>query len=209
MSEVYYIRNWKEDYEVSTDGRAAKPDQKLRSNALKYVRLKVNGHSQRAGYRRLEKLAKTSTRMEGTWAVWCKLLEMAANQERQYRGWILTERQAPATAEDIAFFTGFRLKTIRTALELLSHPQVAWIELRPFDGDCADNRGLQQNSADNCETPRTDAEAFINETDNRTDTQTDSLTKTDTNTERQTTPSDSALLSKVSGGSDRSSGIQS
>ena len=86
---------------------------------------------------------------------------------------------------------------------------MAWIELRPFDPDRLSNNVSPVILPESSGTPEESADAFINETDNRTDTQTYDLTKTDTNAEQQNTPSDSPVLSKISGGSDRSSEIQS
>ena len=161
MTRAYYILDWLETYEVNKHGKAAKSDEILRVHPLRYVRLKVNGHSQRPGYRRIEQIVKTRARLEGVWAVWCKLLEMAANQVRKYRGWILTDRQKPAMAKDIAFFTGFREKTIQMALDLLSNPEVAWLELRPFDPDLLSDSGTPVLPPENAGIPGEAAEAFI------------------------------------------------
>jgi hypothetical protein len=124
------IREWQERYEVNDKGHAARlgaPASKFRQRKLAFVRLKVNGRAKGAGYRRLEAAAGTATALEAAMCLWPKLLEIAADGPPEQRGWILNEEGQPASVRDLQFFTGFRLTTIRTALQVLSHPKVQWI----------------------------------------------------------------------------------
>lgn len=202
MNEAYYIKDWQERYEVTSDDREVKPDQdgrKLRAGPLRYIRYPVSGHTMPVEDGRLKQTAKGPAHYEAALCLWPKLLALAGAQKREYRGWILTERQKPATVDDLVLFTGIRRNTVKSGLELLAHPDVGLIEPCPFPG----------NSAENCEKLQNSANPLITETDNRTDTKTETLTKTDTEKEGQKTPSNSALLSITSGGPDRPSGIQS
>ena len=198
MTKAYRIVGWQDKYEVTSDDREAKPgsvSRTLRVSPLRYIRYPVVGHTMPVEDSRLKQAAKGPAQYEAALCLWPKLLGLAGVQKREYRGWILTERQKPATVDDLALFTGIRRKTIAVGLELLAHADVGLIEFCPFPS----------NSAEDCEKLQNPANPLINETDTKTDTN----TKTDTDTEGQTTPSDSAVLSKVSGESGRPSGIQS
>lgn len=151
MAKAYYIHEWASRYEVTSDGRAAKkghPIEKLQKGPLSYIRLPANGHAKSAEYQRLEWAAKTQARLEAANCVFPRLLQMAGDQDCQWRGWVLDERQRPATPEDIASFNGYRLQTVKVALEVLAYPDVGWIELRPFEPDSAGDCGTQQNTAE-------------------------------------------------------------
>ena len=147
MTEAYYIRGWQDQYEVTSDDREAKPDNKrhkLRAGPLRYVRYHVAGHTMPVEDRRLKQAANGPARYEAALCLWPKLLGLAGAQKREYRGWVLTERQKPATADYLALFTGIRPNIIKVGLELLAHPDVSLIALRPFPPD----------SAENCEGPQ-------------------------------------------------------
>ncbi len=201
MSEAYYIRDWKERYEVTSDDREAKPDQygrkKLRAGPLRYIRYPVAGHTVPIQDQRMKTTAESPSDFEAALCLWPKLLGLAGAQNKDYRGWVLTERQEPAVVDDLVLFTGIRPQTIARALELLAHADVGLIELRPFP----------PNSAEDCEILQDSAKALINDTENRTDTETETETKTDTDTDMKTgtTPSDSVISSRSLDESDRAS----
>jgi len=130
--QAWYIASWAERYEVTDQGRPARKGQAARVRPLAYVRLKVNGFSQGPGYRRLRKATGTCRKLQATFAVWCKLLELSADQVRERRGWILNDQGLPASAEDIAFYTGFSASDIRQAMDVLCSSEVAWIRLKTY-----------------------------------------------------------------------------
>ncbi|MDD4888413.1 MAG: hypothetical protein PHU85_00655 [Phycisphaerae bacterium] len=171
----YRIREWTERYEVDDRGRPAPGARPGRAGPLPFVRLPAFGHVQGAGYRRLARLCGTAARLEACMCVWPKLMELAAHQPRGRRGWILNEKDEPATAEDIAFLTGFRRSTVETALKYLSAQEVRWIEQADFVSDSP------QTSTDLHKPPPSSRKAR-NETE----------TETETDTETEETPS--ALL---------------
>jgi len=133
MAECWRITQWVERYEVGSDGKAltdlTKP---IRATPLPYVRYKVNGHKDGGGYKRLKLVAGTPAKLLSCVAVFSKLLELAADEPRDLRGWILNERDEPATVDDIMLFTGFNKSSINTALQILSDARLAWIELDDF-----------------------------------------------------------------------------
>ncbi len=150
MIKAYYIRGWKDQYEVTSDDREAKPDsagRPLRAGPLRYVRYPVSGHTMPVEDRRLKQAAKGPARYEAALCLWPKLLGLAGAQKREYRGWVLTERQKPATVDDLALFTGIRRKTIAGALELLAHADVGLIEFRPFPLNSEEHCEKLQNPA--------------------------------------------------------------
>lgn len=147
MTRAYRIKEWVERYEVDEKGACARPGKTLRAAPLEYVRWKVNGHIHGPGYRRLIQVAQKPARIEAAIATFAKLLEIAANQDREHRGWILTDRQESATIADLAFYTGFRPKTIELGLDVLCHPDVAWVEVSEFSRICAEFPGVPGNSA--------------------------------------------------------------
>lgn len=122
---IYQINEWIERYEVNTHGRTlAKDDDKLRVMPLEYVRLRVHGHEQGTGYRRLLITAKTKA-ME-VFGIFCKLLEIAANQPRDLRnGFIRNEKGNAATLEEIAFILGVTNSQVKKAMEILC--KIGWL----------------------------------------------------------------------------------
>lgn len=197
------IREWAERYEVDERGGAAKPGSKLRAAPLDYVRWKVNGHTHGPGYRRLLYVAKTPARAEAAVVTFSKLLEIAASQDREHRGWILTDRMETATVDDLAFYTGFRASTIKTGLEILSHKDVAWIEEAEFVDD---SRELPGTPGDSGELPgRSGSLNKRNENENDNSTETE-LNENETEGEPNATEPnpDSCSSQKISSGDSRS-----
>ncbi len=112
------IAEWIERYEVSLKGSAAKEGDGLRAGPLKWVRLKVHGHAQGIGYRRLKQAAGPKT-ME-VFGMFCKFLEIAGDQPRDRRGDLLNERDNPATHDDLAFILDVPVAQITYAVQVLS-----------------------------------------------------------------------------------------
>lgn len=119
------IVEWLERYEVSSKGREPKPDDELRAGPLQFVRLKVYGHTQSTGYRRLKSVAGDRT-ME-VFGYFCKFLEIAGNQKRGQRGVLLNEKNKPATTEDLAFILDVPVEQVKNAIKVLSDKKVGWL----------------------------------------------------------------------------------
>lgn len=122
---MYKISEWHNRYEVSLKGREAKEGDELRVGPLTYVRLKVYGHKQGTGFRRMQSIAKDKTMQ--VFGTFCKFLELAGNQDKDNRGQLLNEKDQPATIEDLAFILGVPKKQIETAVKVLTNEQVGWL----------------------------------------------------------------------------------
>lgn len=120
---MFKIVEWAERYEVSIKGREPKAGEELRAGPLAYVRLKVFGHKQGAGYRRMKSLAGDRT-ME-VFGVFCKLLEISGNQPRERRGGLFNEKDAPATIEDLAFILDIPTNQAENSVSVLL--QANWL----------------------------------------------------------------------------------
>jgi len=120
---AYQIAEWLERYEVNYRGHEAKPGDDLQVGPLRFIRLKVHGHRQGAGFRQMRKRA--GKRAYETFGMFCKFLEIAGNQSRDNRGYLLNERDQPATVEDLAFILDTEQSRVEAALAVLV--DVGWI----------------------------------------------------------------------------------
>lgn len=111
------INEWRERYEVSLKGREPKDGEELRAGPLAYVRLKVYGHRQGTGYRRLQQLC--GERFMEVFGIFCKLLEISGDQVRDFRGKLLNENDQEATIDDLAFIIGIPGEQVAFALDKL------------------------------------------------------------------------------------------
>ncbi len=119
------ISEWNQRYEVNSRGLEAKEGDELRVGPLKWIRLKVHGHEQGTGYRRLKTLAGKKT-ME-VFGLFCKFLEIAGNQPKCSRGKLLNEHDEPATPQDLAFILDVPVGQISNAIKVLSDKAVGWL----------------------------------------------------------------------------------
>lgn len=119
------IVEWQDRYEVSSKGREPKEGEELRASPLLYIRLKVYGHTQSTGYRRLKSVA--AERAMEVFGFFCKFLEIAGNQKREDRGKLLNEKNQPATTEDLAFILDVPAEQVENAVKVLSDKKVGWI----------------------------------------------------------------------------------
>lgn len=122
---MYQIAEWIRRYEVSIKGREPKDGEELRAGPLAYIRLKVYGHKQGTGFRRMQFMAGERT-ME-VFGIFCKFLEISGNQLRENRGKLLNEKDEPATIEDLAFILNVPIEQITHAIMILSSPSIGWI----------------------------------------------------------------------------------
>ena len=138
--KAYRIVEWLERYEVTEKGKAAGPDtpiENLRKSPLPYVRFKVYGHAHGPAYRKIVRRAWVSGQaMElAVFGLFAKLLELAANQMRGFRGWILDEKQQPMNAQQIAETLDVQeVQSVKRALEILCDPAIGWVENLEFPG---------------------------------------------------------------------------
>jgi len=135
--QAYRIVDWQKRYEVTSKGHKAKENTtmgEMRSGILQYVRLIVHGHSLSAGYRRMVRKASVlGSMMEmACFGLFIKLLEIAADQEREYRGYILDDRQRPINASGIAELLDIHDSKIQEMLEVLMYEEVKWVEIVEF-----------------------------------------------------------------------------
>jgi hypothetical protein len=122
---MFKITDWDKRYEVSIKGREPKEGEELRAGPLQYIRLKVYGHKQGAGFRKLKRAAGQKT-ME-VFGIFCKLLEISGDQSRGKRGDLLNEKDQPATIQDLAFIIDVPEKQIENALKILTSKNVGWL----------------------------------------------------------------------------------
>lgn len=128
MTKAWRIREWDTRYEVDDKGRAWKGKGKKRVGSLDYIRFPAWGYDRNKGYRRLVTAARTARRLEAAMCLWPKLLQLAADNDAEHRGWLLGEEGQPAGIQDFVYATAFRPQTVVIGLEVLSDPKVRWIE---------------------------------------------------------------------------------
>ena len=119
------IVEWTERYEVSEKNAPAKNGDPLRAGPLQYIRLKVHGHQNGVGFRRLKIVA--GTRAMEVFGIFCKILEIAGNQRRDMRGCLYNEKGNPASVNDLAFILDIPAEQVDNALSVLSCEEVGWI----------------------------------------------------------------------------------
>jgi hypothetical protein len=135
---AYRIVEWKKRYEVTLKGRAASestPLAELRKKPLDYVRSKVYGWNRGPALEAIiERAYIPGTIFDAAvFGVFHKCLEVAAAQERQYRGWLLDIHQQPVGAAQIArLFRSHEVELYQKALDMLCRPDVRWIEFAEF-----------------------------------------------------------------------------
>jgi len=123
MAMALRIVEWEGYYECS--GRPP-------SGAMKWVPLRVYGHRAGTGYRRLIEEADDPAAGAIAFAVFCKLLELAADERRELRGWILDERGDPATVETVAYMIFLPVGLVAQAIrDLEARRWIGWLEYQP------------------------------------------------------------------------------
>ena len=125
---MYRIVGWDDLYEVSEKSTAWKPGQRKRSAPLSFVRMKVCGRAHGQGYRIFLKLcAEKKVSAAASFGVFCKLLELAADQDAEFRGAILDRNQQPMDIEEIADLIEFGLFEVVGAFEVLLNSRLGWV----------------------------------------------------------------------------------
>lgn len=138
--EAYHIKGWKRRYEVTDKAAEAKADTelgKLKKGPLRFVRSKVRGHVLGPAYRSLMKKAfRLGPGIDlAAFGLFQKLLELAADQEREFRGWILDHNQQPINAKQITELLMIGdIDVVERCLELLCDEEIGWVEKLEFCG---------------------------------------------------------------------------
>ena len=149
--QAYRIVDWAKDYEVGRKGQQLTsyiPVEGRRKGPLKFVRLKVNGLSIGPA---LDEIISRCWQPDTLfhWAVlgiFDKLLEIAGDQEREYRGWILDQKQKPITPKSFAKrFREQDTKLIKKVFDILCHSDVNLLEFHEIP-EIPGNSGTLYNS---------------------------------------------------------------
>ena len=131
--KAYRIVDWWK-FELLKNGRLAAANTKmvsLRIKPLLYVRFPVHGHTLSADYRRMVKRAgsEMAAACDGVYKM---LVGLAGNQVREYRGWVLDDRQRPLDSGQVAELLCLSEKKTNQIFEILRDREVNWIELLEF-----------------------------------------------------------------------------
>ena len=138
-------------YEVSDKGRVWKSGPKRRG-PIPELRIPVHGFSWGAGYRAFLKVA-TPRWAASSFGVFIKLQEVGADADIEDR-WLIVPRTGGVTENStnryfagIAEETGFSVKDIEKAVEVLTHKEVAWLEWVEVDDDSRTIREFPEHPA--------------------------------------------------------------
>ena len=130
--QAYRIVDWWR-YELLKNGKLATAKTKmesLRKSPLVYVRFPVHGHILTAGYRRMVKRAgDLAAACDGLYKA---LVGLAGNQVREYRGWVLDDRQRPLDPGQVAELLCLSEKKISQIFEILLDCEVKWVDFLDF-----------------------------------------------------------------------------
>lgn len=170
----YEIREWRERYEVNDKNRAWQPGEVLRRAPLDYIRMPVHGRSWGKGFRNLLNVAGPND-AAACLGVFVKLLELAADNDRDLRGRIVDENGAPLCVRGIADLIGFSEKSIARALKVLADPSVNWIAEN--DGQLPEIPGIPGNAGNSRSESYTESYTY-SESETYTDSETEYLCPT-------------------------------
>jgi len=132
--EAYRITNWWKFEVLRNTKRATKKTKmaSLRKSPLVYVRFPVHGHNLCADYRRMVKRAGPDLAAACN-GIYKMLVELAGNQVREYRGWVLDDRQRPLiNPEQVADILCLSETKVSQALEVLTDIEVRWVRFLEF-----------------------------------------------------------------------------
>lgn len=139
--QAYRIVDWVKQYEVTIKKRATKAYEpepsldKLRKSPLPYVRISGVGHAQTTIDRRINEKAWRAGELNeaAVFGLYVKLVLIAANQPREFRGWVLDQRQNPMYAKQIAETLGYyEVGRVSEILSVLCDPEIELVSLCEF-----------------------------------------------------------------------------
>ena len=132
--QAYRIVNWWR-FELLKNGKLATVKTKMvsiRKSPLLYVRFPVHGHTLSADYRRMVKRAGPDFAPACN-GLYKNMVELAGNQVREYRGWVLDDRQKPfETPKQLADILCLSEAVVSQALEVLTDIEVRWVLFLEF-----------------------------------------------------------------------------
>ena len=162
--KAYHIVEWKRQYEVtakSSPYNPDKPEEELRKTPIPYIRYSDNGLLLSPSYRRLAKHGNKLGVMMGMciYGLYWKLVDIARDKTRDYRGWILDENNYPLDPEHIADILEITDRTfVKKAFDLLVYlGKIELLEVPAYFPIPADSR--------NSRSQREFLEPFKNETE--------------------------------------------
>lgn len=131
--QAYRIVNWWK-FELLKNGKLATAKTKMQSLRIKplvYVRFPVHGHTLTADYRRMVKRAgnEMAAACDGVYKM---LVGLAGNQVREYRSWILDDRQQPLDPRQVAELLCLSEEKTSQIFEILTDNVVRWVSLEEF-----------------------------------------------------------------------------
>jgi len=130
--KAYRIVNWWK-FEITAKGRLATaktPMKDIRKTPLVFVRFPVHGHILTADYRRMVKRAGSNAMAcDGLYKA---LVGLAGSQVREYRGWILDDRQLPMDPKQVAELLLLPEEQVQQIYAILMDEDVKWLELVEF-----------------------------------------------------------------------------
>lgn len=134
---AWHITDWREYYEVNDSGRPWRPGNKKRAGPLPFTRRHTFGPGgDNMVYAEVADFAESRERGSWpvAWGLFNKLLEIAAHQTAETRGFLLGRGGAPMSMRAMERITCFTQEQIELGLSILSDPAVRWIERRPIPG---------------------------------------------------------------------------
>jgi len=132
--KAWHITDWEKYYEVNSDGGRWQAGQKKRAKPPEYIRWYVGspGGDDRAYHECA--LAVAEKFGPEAWAVafalFGKLLEIAATQDTEFRGYVLGKNHSPISTKLLGFVTGFTMEQVELGIKILSDATVGWLEQR-------------------------------------------------------------------------------
>jgi len=150
QAKAFRIVDWQEKYELTRHSSPANENtqmENLQKSPFPYIRIKGGGHMLDPVKRRMYKLAWNfgdNVDMK-CWGLYISLLDLARDQEREKRGWILDDRQLPINPVQIAEVLGIQDANINLLFEILISGQVNWVEFVDFPEALQNNTMKTQN----------------------------------------------------------------
>jgi len=132
--KAWHITDWEKYYEVNSDGERWQPGQKKRAKPPEYIRWYVGGPGrddrayQECGLAVGEKFGPEAWAV--SFALFGKLLEIAASQDTEFRGYILGKNHSPMSTRLLSFVTLFTGEQVELGIKVLSDASVGWLEER-------------------------------------------------------------------------------
>ena len=139
--KAYHIVEWKRLYELTDKGRPAPEDhpfEELRKTPIPYIRYSDNGLLLSPSWLKLMKNAWTIGPMMDVacYGLYWKLVDIARDKPKQFRGWILDDKNLPLNAWQVVEILGMGdSEHIKPLFDLLCSPAINKLELLDVPAD--------------------------------------------------------------------------